>query len=291
MAILFKKNAVLNGNINVKVGRGGYGSSSPNTNGENGKNSSITISGTEYISIGGGGGGVLKYQDGLKYKYYNQGYFNDNVNWFASYNPVSTGYVTDGTNIGTLSNNVRTPNSANYYSFEWIGYFKASVSGTYTFYTASDDASYCWIGPTAVSGFTISNALVNNQNTHPVQERSGTINLIENTYYPIRYQFGENGGGDDMQISFTPPGSSITYNGNGYFYSFLNNEEFQSSNGISGGSGGGGAKLGGVSNKYTYEGWESFGNTGGNGNNQTTENSFQASGGGGGAGSIGGNIS
>ena len=60
-----------------------------------------------------------------------------------------------------------------------------------------------------------------------MQERSGTINLIENTYYPIRYQFGENGGGDDMRISFTPPGSSRTYNGYGYFYSYFNNLRLQ----------------------------------------------------------------
>ena len=56
-AILFKTGANLNGIINVKVGRGGVGSSSY-VNGENGKDSSITINGTEYISVGGGGGGT-----------------------------------------------------------------------------------------------------------------------------------------------------------------------------------------------------------------------------------------
>jgi hypothetical protein len=55
-AILFKNSIILNGNINVKVGKGGIGTSSF-VNGENGKNSSITINGTEYISVGGGGGG------------------------------------------------------------------------------------------------------------------------------------------------------------------------------------------------------------------------------------------
>ena len=55
-AILFKNSIILNGNINVKVGKGGIGTSSF-VNGENGKNSSITINGTEYIAVGGGGGG------------------------------------------------------------------------------------------------------------------------------------------------------------------------------------------------------------------------------------------
>jgi len=55
-AILFNSGSFLNGIVNVKVGRGGIGSSSF-VNGENGKDSSITINGSEYISIGGGGGG------------------------------------------------------------------------------------------------------------------------------------------------------------------------------------------------------------------------------------------
>jgi hypothetical protein len=55
-AILFNSGSFLNGIVNIKVGRGGIGSSSF-VNGENGKDSSITINGTEYISIGGGGGG------------------------------------------------------------------------------------------------------------------------------------------------------------------------------------------------------------------------------------------
>ena len=106
--------------------------------------------------------------NGLKYEYYSQGYFNDNVNWFNSYTPTSTGYVTNGTNIGTFSNNTRTVNSAEYYSFQWIGYFRASVTGTYTFYTASDDASYLWLGENAVSGYSSSNAVVNNGGAHGV---------------------------------------------------------------------------------------------------------------------------
>ena len=55
-AILFNSGSFLNGIVNIKVGRGGIGSSSF-VNGENGKDSSITINGSEYISIGGGGGG------------------------------------------------------------------------------------------------------------------------------------------------------------------------------------------------------------------------------------------
>jgi hypothetical protein len=55
-AILFRNGLILNGTINIKVGKGGVGSSTF-ANGENGKDSSITINGMEYISVGGGGGG------------------------------------------------------------------------------------------------------------------------------------------------------------------------------------------------------------------------------------------
>jgi hypothetical protein len=47
---------------------------------------------------------------------------------------------------------------------------------------------------------------------------SCTINLIAGTYYPIRIQFGQGGGGYGMVFSFTPPNGTNTTNGSGYFY-------------------------------------------------------------------------
>ena len=68
-------------------------------------------------------------------------------------------------------------------------------------------------------------------------------------------------------------------------------------NGSSGGSGGGGShgesgtqSQGGISNKITYSGFQSFGNAGGVGKNNTTGSPSHASGGGGGAGSVGSGI-
>lgn len=174
---------------------------------------------------------------GLKYHYYNQGYAGNNVNWFVDKTPVSTGYVWDGSNIGTLSNNTRTKNSANYYSFIWTGYFKAKTSGTYTFSTSSDDASFLWIGDNASTGYTIENAIVNNKGTHPVQMKQGTINLTENTYYPIRIQFGENRGGDNLIVQFKIPGSN-TWNSNGGEFYFSGDNLEEAGRGSSGNSSG-----------------------------------------------------
>ena len=91
-----------------------------------------------------------------------------------------------GDNIGTLSNNTRTVNSAEYYSFQWTGYFKPNVTGSHSFYIASDDASYLWLGTSAVSGYTTGNAFVNNGGAHGVQWRSASINLTAGRYYPMR---------------------------------------------------------------------------------------------------------
>jgi hypothetical protein len=159
------------------------------------------------------------YSSGFIVNVYNTGYYSDDVNWFASRTPSYTfSPITDMTNIGTATNGNRPPNSNDYYSVQWIGYFYCKVSGNHTFYTNSDDASYLWFGSTALTGFTTTNALINNGGAHGMIERSGTINLIAGTYYPIRMQFGEAGGGDDMQVSFQEPGGSRTYNFNTYAF-------------------------------------------------------------------------
>jgi hypothetical protein len=158
-------------------------------------------------------------QSGFIMRLYRQGYFADNVNWFASYNPTDsfTG-ITNMTNLGTATNNIMPVNGGDYYSVQWTGYFLCKVSGTHTFWIASDDASYCWIGQNAITGFSGSNFVTAQPGLHPVTTGSGTINLTAGIYYPIRIQFGEAGGGDDLQFSFQEPGGSRTYNFSTYAF-------------------------------------------------------------------------
>ena len=137
------------------------------------------------------------------------GYFNDSMTWW------DTAALHGDTNLTTNISNFTS--GADFYSWMWVGYFKPSVSGTWTFFTSSDDASYLWIGPTAVTGYTTSNALVNNGGLHATQERSGTVTLEADRIYPIRIMFGENAGGDVMTVSFTPPGGSKTTDGSGFY--------------------------------------------------------------------------
>jgi hypothetical protein len=167
----------------------------------------------------------IPYANGLYGKRY-AGYFGslsdaalDNVNWF------DTASLYLGVNTNQLTTFNRFSSNDDNYSWQWLGYFRARTSENYTFYTASDDASYLWIGDSAKFGFTKENSIVNNGGPHAVQERSGSISLVAGIYYPIRIQFGEAGGGDEVSVSFTTPSISrlnngVTYysDGLGFFY-------------------------------------------------------------------------
>lgn len=59
---------------------------------------------------------------------------------------------------------------------------------------------------------------MNGGGIHPPIQYSGSINLTAGTYYPIRIQFGENGGGDNMKTSFIEPGGTRTYFWSSYVY-------------------------------------------------------------------------
>ena len=136
------------------------------------------------------------------------GYFAGDVNWFASQTPTATAQLSSFTNIavGTTT------------SYQYLGYFRAPASGTFTFWTNSDDASYMWVGPTASSGFTTGNALVDNGGEHAAQDASGTIELNEGTLYAIRIQTGNNGGPGSVSISYAAPSGSRTYDFTGIVF-------------------------------------------------------------------------
>lgn len=156
----------------------------------------------------------LVYADGLYRREYS-GYFSDNVNYFATATETAATVNTSPIQVSSSGDN---------FSNQWIGYFKPSTTETYTFYTSSDDGSFLWIGETALSGFTTTNATVKNGGLHGVIERSGTAALTADTYYPIRIQFGENGGGESITVSISTPTISKTSNLSGkIFYNSVTN--------------------------------------------------------------------
>ena len=114
-----------------------------------------------------------------------EGYFNDTPSFFATAALKAAPNDYNGTDT-TIAESSLLNNT----SIEYKGYFLATYTGTHTFYLASDDGSWMWVGPTALTGFTTTNALVKNGGLHAVVEVSATISLVAGTYYPVRIQFG-----------------------------------------------------------------------------------------------------
>ena len=165
---------------------------------------------------------VLSYTAGL-YKTTYTGYFADNVSFFATATPQAFG-TNPATSVQTTAISEAGSGDGDNFSCQWLGYFKPTTTQTYTFYTTSDDASYVWIGSNAISGFTTANATVNNGGAHGPTEASGSIALTAGVYYPIRIQFGEQGGGDVMTFNYSTSTITKTTNVTGLvFYNPVTN--------------------------------------------------------------------
>jgi len=170
------------------------------------------------------------YLNGLYGKRYNN-YFgdtsgtNDNVNWFAtavrSTGTAAPHYDEEATTDFTAFSSSTDFSSYENYSWQWLGYFKAPYSDTYTFALQSDDASYIWIGNNAVTGFTRANATVNCGGLRGYTKVTGTpISLTGGVYYPVRLQFGEYTGGDKLTVSYRTNSNptEITNFADSFFY-------------------------------------------------------------------------
>jgi len=113
------------------------------------------------------------------------GYFADNLTFFDSATKIGSGGVFNSINLG---------DEGSTYSWKWYGFIIPLTTGTYTFQTISDDASYVYVDETQV---------VNNGGLHGAQTRTGTINLNVGTRYLIRIYFGENAGAASMIFSWS----------------------------------------------------------------------------------------
>jgi hypothetical protein len=157
------------------------------------------------ITVGSGVSIVpdISYTAGL-FKTTYSGYFADNVSFFATATPTTFG-ANPATSVQTTTISEPSSDDGSSFSVQWLGYFLPSTTETYTFFTSSDDASYVWVGSNAITGFTTANATVNNGGLHGNRERSGTASLTAGVYYPIRIQFGEQGGGDVLTFNYSTP--------------------------------------------------------------------------------------
>ena len=183
------------------------------------------VQANQLISVTPFNGFVLR--SGLFMRIYWSRYHGNDPTWFNSNTPNVMGVTATLKNTYCATGGFNNPNTTDVavggvaatsvYSVEWTGFFFAPITGTYTFYLASDDSSYLWVGSSAASGYTTANSLINNLYTGPA-EKSATMSLTGGTYYPFRLQFGDGGGGEFITFSFAPPSGVRVYEGTGYFF-------------------------------------------------------------------------
>jgi hypothetical protein len=99
---------------------------------------------------------------------------------------------TDGGGAWVNTGGVGTDN----FSVRWSGQIRPAFSGTYTFYTMSDDGVRLWVND---------QSLVNNWTDHGPTENSGTINLTAGQFYTVTMEYYEAGGGATAQLSWSGP--------------------------------------------------------------------------------------
>jgi cell division septation protein DedD len=83
------------------------------------------------------------------------------------------------------------------FSARWTGFVQAPTTGTYRFYTQSDDGVRLWVN---------GQQLVNNWTLHSTAENSGTISLVAGQKYSIKIEYFENTGRAVARLLWSGPG-------------------------------------------------------------------------------------
>jgi hypothetical protein len=87
--------------------------------------------------------------------------------------------------------------AADTFSVRWTGQVEAPASGSYTFFTASDDGIRLWVN---------GQLLVDNWTDHAPVENSGVLSLSAGQKVPIKIEYYENGGGAVAKLLWSGPG-------------------------------------------------------------------------------------
>ena len=134
------------------------------------------------------------------------GYHNDNV----AFTDTATATAS------TTANNFVIASIAENTTVLYTGYLLATYTGTWTFTITSDDASYLWIGNTAVTGYTTSNELAGASWAGP---GTGTISLTAGEYYPVRLLYGNGPSGGNLNLTYAHTGQTVTNDFTGKLFS------------------------------------------------------------------------
>lgn len=162
---------------------------------------------------------------GLKWKRYDQGYYNDNLTFFVVQASSAFGTATGWLGTNPTSNVIvdqfkYLPTSVASYSMSLQGYFLAPSTGTYSFMLTGGDATYMWIGASAYSR-DISTALIALLGKHAVGTSiTAQVSMIAGQVYPLYIAYGQSAIGGNLKFSFATPENSGTFvnDGTGYLY-------------------------------------------------------------------------
>jgi hypothetical protein len=88
---------------------------------------------------------------------------------------------------------------ADTFSVSWTGTIQAPASGTYTFYTVSDDGIRLWVN---------GQLIINNWTLHGPTENSGSIVLAGGVKVALKLEYYENTGGATARLLWSGPGIS-----------------------------------------------------------------------------------
>lgn len=144
------------------------------------------------VNLYGGSGYDPGSLSGLSYNLYTIPGTWSNMSGLNALTPVSTGYLP---NI-SLSPATTTTN----FAFKFSGYITIPTTGSYTFYTASDDGSDLYVG-----GYDSAHLVVKNDFLQGTTQRSGTVTLAKGNY-PFYVTFFQSGGGYALTTSYQGPG-------------------------------------------------------------------------------------
>ncbi len=98
------------------------------------------------------------------------------------------------------------------------GWIIPPVTGNYTFYIASDDASELWLSTNSSSAnkqriASVSGWTYFRYYTSSASQISPSVALVQNRWYYLEVLHKEGGGGDHLSVTWKPPGGSTPQNG------------------------------------------------------------------------------
>lgn len=140
-------------------------------------------------------------QEGLQYTVYD-GYFggtdaSPNIAWFNTAIVLELGETTNLSSLATATNNKF--GDVDNRSLKLSGYFRAKYTGSYIFYTTSDDASFLYVNNIPI---------VLNGGTHASQTVFGIFHMVAGRYYNIDIYYGESTDGQEFNAGYYEPNST-----------------------------------------------------------------------------------